>query len=102
MGVWRSKYMRGDKIGNWVGDKVGYDGIHSWMLSNYGKANKCESLKCKNDSKGFVWAKLRDKEYERKRENFKQLCYKCHFQYDFNEEWHKNMINGQRRRRARV
>ena len=34
----------------------------------------------------FHWAKLKDKEYKRKRENFIQLCASCHINYDFTEE----------------
>lgn len=77
-----------------------YFSVHDWMIKNFGVASKCENKKCINKSKRFVWAKKHGKEYERKKENFKQLCYKCHFKYDFNEFWHENMIIGQRKRRG--
>ena len=77
--VCQGKDMRGVKSQNWVGDKVGYCGIHDWLQLNFGKANKCEQ--CGSFEK-VQWAKLKDKSYERKRENFWQLCSKCHMDYD--------------------
>ncbi len=85
--------VRGDKNPSWKGDRVGYQGIHRWLNTNFGKASKCEYPDCKyprrssigkilKAPKGFVWAKLEDKNYERRRENFWQLCHSCHFRYD--------------------
>ncbi len=77
----------GEKHPNWKGDKVGYGGIHTWVRKIYGKANKCQAdligLICLGESENFDWAKLRGKNYERKRENFVMLCHKCHRCYDF-------------------
>ncbi len=75
----KSTALRGEKSPHWVGDKVGYCGIHDWIKTNYGLAQKCEQ--CGSD-KNVHWAKLKGKEYERKRENFWQLCSKCHMDYD--------------------
>lgn len=75
---------------HWLGDKVGYQGIHRWLRINFGNANKCEAflvgLKCNGKSKVFHWAKLKGKKHERKREHFIQLCVSCHSNYDFTEE----------------
>lgn len=60
-------------------EKVGYYGIHSWLYTNYGKAQKCEQ--CGN-SERVQWAKLKGKDYDWKRENFWQLCSWCHMEYD--------------------
>jgi len=97
--LWRSKHFKGEKHPLFNPKTTNYAAVHDWMLKTFGKANKCESLKCKKDSKGFVWALKKGKIYERKRQNFKRLCYKCHFQYDFNEGWRSNMIKGQQKRR---
>jgi len=67
---------------NWKGNKVGYKGIHIWLIKTFGKATKCDNPNCPKKSKVFQWAKLRNKEYERKRENFFQLCRSCHILYD--------------------
>ena len=68
--------------GNWKGDKVKYSGIHQWLYSKFGKASMCESLDCKGRSNNYNWAKLKGVKYERKRENFWQLCISCHRKYD--------------------
>lgn len=60
-------------------EKVGYHAVHDWLYLNFGKANKCEN--CGSD-KRVQWAKLKEKSYERKRENFWQLCCLCHIEYD--------------------
>lgn len=66
---------------NWKGDEVGYTALHDWLRKNFGKANKCEICKILI-AKKYEWALLKGKEYERKRENFWQLCSKCHTKYD--------------------
>jgi hypothetical protein len=71
---------------NWKGIKAGYSAYHKWLQSNYGKADKCQSklleLFCSNKSKKYHWAKLTNKKYEHKRENFIMLCASCHKRYD--------------------
>lgn len=69
----------GEKNGNWIGDKIGYYGIHSWLKNYFGKATKCQQC---GSIKNIVWAKLKGKKYQRKRENFWMLCAKCHVHYD--------------------
>lgn len=79
-------WISGKKSHMWKGDKIGYSGIHMWLRSEYGKANTCESeiigIECRNNTSRYHWAKLRGKRYERKRENFIQLCNSCHRIYD--------------------
>jgi len=72
----------GEKAGHWKGAKVGYYGIHNWLIRKFGKANKCENFNCSKKYNKFHWAKLKDKTYERKRENFWMLCIRCHAIYD--------------------
>lgn len=78
----KSTGLRGEKSPHWKGDKVGYSGIHDWLQTNFGKANKCENSLCSQTTGNYQWAKIKDKEYERKRENFIQLCTRCHVIYD--------------------
>jgi len=59
-----------------------YRESHIWLRINFGKANKCESKKCKHHSKIFDWALIHGKKYECKRKNFKMLCRGCHVKYD--------------------
>ena len=63
--------------------QASYPAIHAWLKRKFGKATECENItKCLKTSKNYQWAKLKDKEYERKRENFWRLCVSCHSIYD--------------------
>lgn len=70
-----------EKHYKWKGDEVGYHGVHTWLRKNYGADGECEE--CKKSGR-LHWAKLKGKEYERKRENFRHLCSSCHKKYDMN------------------
>lgn len=72
----------------WKGDATGYHGVHHWLRKNFGSNGQCEY--CKNEGR-LQWAKIIDKEYERKRENFLHLCSSCHKKYDMTDEVRKNM-----------
>ena len=70
----------------WRGNGVGYHGIHKWLYAYFGRANHCDNPKCEGKSSTYQWAKLKEKTYQRNRENFIQLCTSCHRKYDFTEE----------------
>ena len=84
---------KGENNGNWKGNNIGVDAIHVWLKVNYGKADYCENKDCKGKSKNYNWAKLRNKKYERKRENFIRLCVSCHRYYDNNINFFININN---------
>ena len=68
---------------HWRFDKnPSYLTIHKWLYRNFGKATHCENIMCSKESKLYSYAKIKNKKYERKRENFIQLCWKCHMLYD--------------------
>lgn len=73
---------KGEKSNHWVGDKVQYGGIHVWLYRNFGKASKCENVNCPGICTRFEWAKIEGFLYQRRRENFFQLCASCHRKYD--------------------
>jgi hypothetical protein len=81
VGKWMIKYT-GMSANNWKGDEVGYQGIHRWLSKTYGRADRCEKDDCTNKSTSYSWAKLRGKEYKRRRENFMRMCASCHIKYD--------------------
>ena len=87
--VWQKTRIE-EKHPNWKGEKVGYHGIHKRMVARYGKANRCEDENCDGVSKRFEWANISG-EYKWERNDWKMLCKKCHFKFDFNEEWRLNM-----------
>lgn len=71
---------------------ITYNSLHWWLRRSFGPANKCEHPKCDNKSPFFQWALKKHKDYDRKRENFWQLCRMCHFKYDL-KEYQKNKFD---------
>jgi hypothetical protein len=59
-----------------------HSSVHRWLKDNFGKAYRCENPQCSGRGYKFYWAKLRNKKYEKKKENFTQLCNNCHSLYD--------------------
>lgn len=82
------KGRKGEMGNHWKGDSVKYEGLHAWILRNFGKASKCENKNCKyprivNDGreiltypKRFEWANISGK-YKRDINDFFQLCPSC-------------------------
>ena len=64
---------------NYKSDAVGYVGIHLWLRKHFKKTGNCGQC---TSAKRTYWALLKGKNYERKRENFWELCAKCHVAYD--------------------
>ena len=86
-------YTSEEKNPNWQGDSVGYHGIHGWLKTRYGKANKCEMINCKRVCKKYEWALKKGRKYMRVRNNFTELCVSCHKKYDMTPELRKKISN---------
>lgn len=72
----------GEINSQWMGDKVGYSAIHSWVRKWKGQSGICE--KCgKTNLKGqqIHWANI-DHQYHRILDDYIRLCALCHRQYD--------------------
>lgn len=66
----------------WLGDGVGYQGIHSWVTHWKGKPNTCEKCGKTNLSERQIhWANI-DHKYRRVLDDYIRLCAKCHGEYD--------------------
>lgn len=64
------------------GERVGYRGLHRWVVSRLGKAAKCEHCgKQKTTPKSIHWANI-SKKYKRELTDWIPLCPKCHKKYD--------------------
>jgi excisionase family DNA binding protein len=64
-------------------ESTNYTNVHKWLKEQYGKACRCENPDCQAKVvKRHDWSLIHGCEYERKRENFRQLCSKCHMNYD--------------------
>ena len=81
----------GEDNSNWKGgdtpryggiDKNKYSRIHKWLKANFPKPYLCENIYCTGVSENYSWAKLKGKEYLKKRDNFIMLCRSCHVKYD--------------------
>src|SRR3990167_4614842 len=64
----------------WKGDRIGYDGLHSWIHREFSKPKKCENCGT-TKSYRFEWANISGK-YKRDIKDFKRLCVKCHRNFD--------------------
>ena len=73
-------------------NNINYNTLHWWIRRNYGSANVCQNPTCKCESFVFEWSLLKGKEYEKKIENYWQLCRKCHFEYD-GRDYQKKKFN---------
>ena len=89
-----TEFKIGENIGEnnamWLGNDVGYRGVHSWIKKNSGKAEKCENREkkflpfcCSEKSNNFDWAN-RSRKYKRDIRDWVQLCRSCHFKADRN------------------
>jgi hypothetical protein len=65
----------------WESNQTDYFNVHHWLRGKFGKATQCQFCGSKLR---IEWSKLRHKKYERKKENFWQLCRSCHQKYDHN------------------
>lgn len=76
------KRPEGENSIHWIGDKVGYRGLHNWIEKQRGKPDYCEQ--CKKDDlphRHYHWANVSG-EYRREVSDWKRLCAKCHKKYD--------------------
>lgn len=69
-------------------DIVSYSGIHKWVVANYQNPLHCEDCGIEGKYVGsklikwnIQWANI-SRKYERKREDWKGLCVKCHKLFD--------------------
>lgn len=59
-----------------------YNSIHVWLKKEYGKAVVCENSECTRQSTIFHWALKKECSHDFNRENYLNLCIKCHARYD--------------------
>ena len=74
-------YPKGEDHPSWVGDSVGYFGIHSWIERVAGKPKKCEKCGTTEYPK-YEWAN-KSRNYKRDRSDWIRLCIPCHRKADY-------------------
>lgn len=77
----KGQFLRGENHPKFKKEAT-YSVVHWWLAYHYGKANKCENFYCPKTSTTFEWALLKGKKSERVKENYWQLCKRCHLIYD--------------------
>jgi hypothetical protein len=61
--------------------KASYSAIHGQLRRNYGNASKCEHCNTLS-SKRYEWALKKGRTYSKDKEDYLELCTKCHRIYD--------------------
>lgn len=75
----RATSRRGENAPGWKGDQATYRTIHSYLANNYQKSGVCEECQRR---KRTEWALIEGREYSRNRDDYRELCRKCHAIYD--------------------
>ena len=70
---------KGEKNHKWMGDNVGYLGLHSWVKRQKGKASNYKCEHCGRQAGD--WSNI-DHNYYRDINDFVALCHSCHKKYD--------------------
>ena len=65
---------------NWKGNDAGYGKIHTWIRLHWGEATHCEICHTK-EAPLYEWHN-KDKRYKRIREDWIQVCRKCHMRLE--------------------
>lgn len=73
------KRITGKNSYQWKGEDVGYNGVHSWIKRQKGKASNHICEFCGKQAQH--WANV-DHKYHRNLDDFISLCAKCHRKYD--------------------
>jgi len=96
----KSQTKLSEKNPNWTGDKVGLNGLHSWVKRRLKKPETCDFC---NNSKPYDLANKGI--YDRNLDNWEWLCRKCHMTKDGRieiliENGKKNLENYLHQRRS--
>lgn len=78
----------------WTGDDVGYRALHTYLTKHFPKSGVCDE--CGKSAK-TEYALIKGRQYSRAREDYRELCHKCHAIYD-----HLGVKRGPYRRKAGV
>src|SRR3990167_3444536 len=71
----------GKKQHFWKGEQAGYSSIHCWVRRWFGKASICEGCGVTESTHRIEWSN-KDGRYSRLRQDWQELCVKCHKKFD--------------------
>lgn len=75
--------FKGDEHHAWKGDEVSYWGLHSWLKKNFPKTGVCDDCGVVAGSRAHDYASV-GHTYTRDRNDWRELCRKCHKKLDRN------------------
>lgn len=85
-------YMAGSLNGRWQGDDITYGQKHERLTTKYGRPKQCEFCDKVGEKKlvktkifkrwTIEWALKHGREYSTNKEDYFQLCRRCHSNYD--------------------
>ncbi len=80
---YKSKNYINEHSFKWKGDMVSKEAIHTWLIKNFGNANKCSNLDCTyKNPKRYEWANIKEHKYRKNLNDYISLCPSCHRKYD--------------------
>jgi hypothetical protein len=80
-----ANYKKGEESPFWLGEDVGYAGLHTWLTKTYGSPERCEDCGVKGVKRNGCWSihwSNNSREYKRDRKDFSGRCVSCHKKYD--------------------
>lgn len=72
----RPPHPTGENHPRWKGDNVSYPSLHQWLAKSFPKAGICEE--CGLRTSRTEYSKLEGRDYTRKRDDYRELCVRCH------------------------
>ena len=76
----KSKNYNGSSHHLYKGDKIGYYGLHKWVVLQKGTPKECKHCGVK-DARIYDWANI-SYSYKREINDWIRLCRKCHIKFD--------------------
>jgi hypothetical protein len=76
----RKRDIRGECNPNWKGDEARASALHMWLAGNHQKTGVCEE--CGDEAPTDYAFKRHPEPYTRNREDYRELCKRCHVEYD--------------------
>lgn len=84
--MWQNGVLgKEEKNHRWMGSRVGYGGLHSWIKKKLGTPNTCEHCNGLFYGRNIHWAN-KSGMYLRDITDWLRLCAKCHSRYDKGKE----------------
>jgi hypothetical protein len=96
----RMSAICGQQRYNWKGDAVGRSAAHDWINRHYPRTGVCES--CGVEGKTHYAFTKHPERHTRNRDDYRELCPKCHLIYDEETTQRAAKMRGHRVRRKRT